>query len=145
MRGARHTLMLPPPEECYVHSPTWVRGRGSSYFDAEPVSLVMALEEAPGAHHVSMVAAHLEVLVGWCEIADDVIATRLLDAPERRGVGFALLMFGAELASALGDERFGPRVAVEERLAAYEAISWATLRSAACLSATVSEYLVSVA
>jgi hypothetical protein len=35
------------PEEALVHGPTWVRGRGSSYHGAEPVILVMALEEEP--------------------------------------------------------------------------------------------------
>src|ERR1041385_3285505 len=119
--------MLPPPSECCVHPPTWVRGRGLSYFDAEPVSLVMALEESPGDHHASMVAAHLDVLVGWCEIGDDLIATKPLDAPERKGVGFALLVFGAELASALGNPRFGPGVAAEDRLCAYAATTRATL------------------
>jgi hypothetical protein len=137
--------MLPPPGEALVHGPTWVRGQGPSYHDAEPVSLVMALEEEPAASHVEMIATHVEVLVGWTEIGDDMVATKDPEAIERKAVGFALLMFTAELASALGSPRFAPVVSHELRADAHEAVTRATLLAGACLAATVSEYLASVA
>jgi hypothetical protein len=136
--------MLPPPEEALVHPPTWVRGVGSSYHGSDPVTLVMALEEEPASSHAAMIAAHLEVLAGWVEIGEDVLARTHPGAPERQAVGFALLMFGAELASALSSP-FGPAVASEERTAATEAIAAATLRAAGCLAATVMEHRTSVA
>lgn len=137
--------MLPPPDEVLIHTPTWVRGRGTSYHGTEPVSLVMAMEGEPSSHHGAMIASHLEVLLGWVEIAEDVLATRPLDAPERRGVGFALLVFAAELSSALYSERFGPHVDPEVRVLATEAIAQATLRAAALLAAMVCDYQASVA
>jgi hypothetical protein len=138
--------MLPPEEECQLHSPTWVRGgSATSYFDSVPVTLVQALEETRASQHLGMVEAHVQVLVGWLEIGDDVIATKPPDAIERRGVGFALLMFAAELAGALGSDRYGPAIPAELRSRACEAVSLATLRAGACLGALASEYWTSVA
>jgi hypothetical protein len=136
--------MLPPPEEALVHPPTWVRGVGSSYHDGDPVTLVMALEEEPASSHAAMMAAHLDVLSGWVQIGEDVLATTQAGAPERQAVGFALLMFGAELASALYSP-FAPLVASDERTAATDAIAAAMLRAAACLAAMVMEHTASVA
>ena len=70
--------------------------------DPEPVTLVMALQGEPAASHPSMVAAHVEVLEAWTAIGEEVLATTAIDAPQRRAVGFALLMFASELASVLG-------------------------------------------
>jgi hypothetical protein len=136
--------MLPPPEEALVHPPTWVRGVGPGYQGSDPVTLVMALEEEPTSSHAAMIAAHRDVLSGWVEIGDDVLSTTHPAAPERRAVGFALLVFGAELASALASP-WGPAVASDERIAATEAIAAATLRAAGCLAATVMEHAASVA
>jgi hypothetical protein len=136
--------MLPPPEEVLVHPPTWVRGVGRSFQGADPVTLVMALENEPASSHAAMIAAHVEVLSGWVEIGEDMLATRQPGAPERQAVGFALLMFGAELASALHSP-FAPPAGSAERTDATEAIAAATLRAAGCLAATVMEHRASVA
>lgn len=136
--------MLPPPEEALVHPPTWVRGVGSSYHGSDPVTLVMALEEEPASSHAAMITAHRDVLSGWVKIGEDVLATTHPAAPERQAVGYALLMFGAELASALGSP-FGPALVGDERIAATEAVAAATLRAAGCLAATVMEHAASVA
>jgi hypothetical protein len=137
--------MLPPWEEALVHPPTWVRGCGSNYHGREPVTLVMALEEEPRSSHANMIGAHLEVLLVWVAIGEDVLGTTPSEAPERRAVGFALLMFAAELASVLSSPEFGGDVAPEVRVAAGEAIAAATLRAGGCLASVVSEYLASVA
>jgi hypothetical protein len=134
--------MLPPWEEALVHPPTWVRGCGSNYHGREPVTLVMALEEEPRASHANMIGAHLEVLLVWVAIGEDVLGAT---PPERRAVGFALLMFAAELASVLSSPEFGGDVAPEVRVAAGEAIAAATLRAGGCLASVVSGYLASVA
>jgi hypothetical protein len=145
-RGARHTLMLPPPEECRLHSPSWVRGaHESSYFDSDPVTLLQALEEAPRSCYVSMVEAHVDVLAGWLAIGDDVIANLAWDAPERRGVGWSLLMFAAELAGALGSELHDLGISEDVVVRANEVIALATLRAGACLGHLASDYWASVA
>lgn len=137
--------MLPPQEDALEYPPTWVRGRSTSYHGSDPVTLVMALEGEPASNHAGMIGAHLDVLSGWVRIGEDMLATTLPDAPERRAVGFALLMFGAELASVLSSPRFGTELTSEVRVAAAETISAATLRAAACLAAVVMEYQLSVA
>jgi hypothetical protein len=129
-----------------VHSPTWVRGAGeSSYFGSDPVTLLEALEEAPRSCYVSMVEAHLEVLTGWLAIGDDVIANLAWDAPQRRGVGWSLLMFAAELAGALGSELQDLGIPGDLEARANEVIALATLRAGACLGHLASDYWVSVA
>ncbi|MGH9294761.1 MAG: hypothetical protein ACRD0B_05470 [Acidimicrobiales bacterium] len=140
-----HTLMLPPREEALNFSPTWVRGRGTSYHDAEAVTLVMALEEEPAHHHLKMLTSHLEVLDGWVEIGEDALRRFAPEAPERVGIGFALLVFAAELSSALCSGALGQEISPELRAASTEAIAQATLTSAGCLASTVSDYLVSIA
>jgi hypothetical protein len=137
--------MLPPPEEALIFSPTWVRGRGTNYHGAEPVTLVTALEEASEQHRADMIGSHLEVLVGWTEIGEDVLRRFAPDAPERVGVGYALLVFAAELSSALSAKWLGAKISPELRAESTEAIAEATLTSAGCLASTVSEYLVSIA
>jgi hypothetical protein len=138
--------MLPPFEERMVHSPSWVRGaRESSYFDSDPVTLLQALEEAPRSCYVSMVEAHLEVLSTWLKIGDEVIAEMAWDAPQRRGVGFSLLMFAAELAGALGSELHDLGIPAELQTRANEVIALATLRAGACLGHLASGYWASVA
>lgn len=138
--------MVPPFEERMVHSPTWVRGaRESSYFDSDPVTLLQALEEAPRSCYVSMVEAHVEVLRTWLVIGDEVIAELGWDDPQRRGVGWSLLMFAAELAGALGSELHDLGIPAELQATANEVIALATLRAGACLGHLASDYWASVA
>lgn len=139
-------MVLPPPEECMVHTPTWVCGAGeSSYFGSDPVTLLQALEEAPRSCYVSMVQAHVDVLAGWLAIGDEVIANLAWDAPERRGVGFSLLMFAAELAGALGSELHDLGIPAELQAEANQVIALATRRAGACLGHLASDYWASVA
>jgi len=129
-----------------LHTPTWVRGAGeSSYFGSDPVTLLQALEEAPRSCYVSMVQAHVDVLTGWLAIGDDVIANLAWDDPERRGVGWSLLMFAAELAGALGSELHDLGIPAELEAKANQVIALATLRAGACLGHLASDYWASVA
>lgn len=110
------------------------------YQGAEPVTLVMALEGEPSKSHASMVAAHVEVLEAWTAIGEEVLATTAIDAPERRGVGFALLTFASELASVLGSPELSQAIAPKARRLAAEAIVAATLRAGGCLAGAVMEH-----
>jgi hypothetical protein len=105
----------------------------------------MALDEAPIALRIPMIAAHREVLLSWVEMGEDVLARTSPKAPERRGVGFALVLFASELASAMGTKRLGHRGGPDLRALCIEAVAKATSVAGACLAMTVSEYLASVA
>lgn len=145
LRCRRHALVLPPSEEALVDSPTWLRRKGRSPFADGPVSLVMALEEEPAARHPSMIAAHSEVLLAWAKLANDLLIATPPEAPERKTMGFNVLIFCAELASALHSERFGPMIAPDLRSSALEVVAQATLQVGGCLAATVCDYQDSLA
>lgn len=104
------------------------------------MTLVMALEGEPSESHAAMIAAHVEVLEAWTAIGEEVLATTATDAPERRAVGFGLLMFAAELASVLGSPGLSPAMATKARSSAAEAIVAATLRAGGCLAGAVMEH-----
>ncbi len=144
LRCAHHALMLPPPEEALAESPTWLRGRGPVYFADGPVTLVMALEEEASTSHPLMIEAHAEVLLIWAKLANDLLGTTSLEAPERKRMGFNVLVFCTELASALHSERFGPRISPDLRNRALEVVAQATLQTGACLAATVRDYQASL-
>ncbi len=144
LRCAHHALMLPPPEEALAESPTWLRGRGPVYFADGPVTLVMALEEEASTSHPSMIEAHAEVLLIWAKLANDLLGTTPLEAPERKRMGFNVLVFCTELASALHSERFGPKISPDLRNRALEVVAQATLQTGACLVATVRDYQASL-
>jgi hypothetical protein len=74
-----------------------------------------------------------------------VIAQLAWDAPERRGVGFSLLAFAAELAGALGSDLQELGIPPELQTTANEVIALATLRAGACLGHLASGYWASVA
>jgi hypothetical protein len=132
--------MLPPREEALNYQPTWAQVQGPSRDGAQPVTLVMALEGEPSDSHAAMIAAHVEVLEAWTAIGEEVLATTATDAPERRAVGFALLMFASELASVLGSPALSPAMAPKARRSAAEAIVAATLRAGGCLAGAVMEH-----
>jgi len=53
-----------------------------------------------------MVERHRECLKGMTDAADCLIVSTSLDNPERPGVGLALVMFAAELASAVRPDEY---------------------------------------
>jgi len=139
-RGRVRELMLPPGRDALVCSPTWAEwseGGGESW---QPVSLVMALEGEPAVRHAEMVADHREVLAALTGAGEGLLAASDDDAPVRRDVGYNLVVFAAELASALRWLKGGGRVDDEGRRACAEAIASATLVAGGCLAATIVEH-----
>ena len=59
-------------------------------------------------------------------------------------MGFNVLVFCTELASALHSERFGPTIPPDLRNRALEVVAQATLQIGACLVATVRDYQASL-
>jgi hypothetical protein len=101
----RHGLILPPRHQPVLHSPTWSRGTSPFFRDGSPVTLVMALEEEPPPAHNAMILAHARALRDLALLAKE----RLGDVPplsslESRSLGYNLVLFGGELASAIFNE-----------------------------------------
>ena len=120
-----------------MHSPTWVRRGERAGEVGRPVSLVMALEDEPASRHAGMVSDHRDVLVGQTGLANGLLARTTVDAAERRDVGYNLVVFAAELASALGWLAEHGRVDPRLRRDCADAVAAATLAAAACLAATI--------
>ena len=123
-----------PDCECGTCAPTWARRRGKSRRFSDPVTLVAALERENAAARPGMVEQHRECLEAMTGAADEVIAVTQRDDPGRPGAGLALMMFAAELASAVRPDEYrgelpGGLVAACER-----DVTAATLAAAACLS-----------
>jgi hypothetical protein len=114
--------------------PTWARRRGKSRRFTEPVTLVAALEREDAAAWRGMLDEHRESLVELTGAVDRLIAVTGREDPDRPGVGLNLLMWAAELASAVRpDECRGdlPGGLVAE---CEQAVTAAALAAAACLS-----------
>ena len=136
--GRVHELMIPPAAEALVASPTWARSSGHAVGSWQPVSLVMALEDEPSGHHAGMVSDHRDVLEDLTGLANMLLAQTASDAVERRDVGYNVVLFGAELASALAGLAGPGRIDEGLRRACAEAVTAATLAAAACLADTIS-------
>jgi hypothetical protein len=134
--------MLPPAGEALVHSPTWVRSGGSGG-SGQPVSLVMAMEGEPASRHVGMMSDHCDVLVVLTGVANGLLTSTGLDAPERRDVGYNVVLFAAELASAVSWLADRGRIDAQMRSDCVEAVATATLQAAGCLAATITRHQAS--
>jgi len=123
-----------------VASPTWVRSSEQAVETWQPVSLVMALEDEPADRHAGMVSDHRDVLEDLTGLANTLLERTLFEAAERRDVGYNVLLFAAELASALGG--LAGRGRIDGRLwrECAEAVTAATLAAAGCLAATITEH-----
>jgi len=131
-----HELLVPPVEEVLLASPTWVR-RGGAW---QPVSLVMVLEDEPVGRHAGMVSDHRDVLEQLTGLADTLLDRTSFEAAERRDVGYNVLLFAAELASALGGLAGPGRIDGRLRRECTEAVVAATLAAGGCLAATIMEH-----
>jgi hypothetical protein len=129
----RHALVMPDCE-CGTCPPTWARRRGKSRRFTEPVTLVAALEREGPAVRRGMVEQHRESLVELTGAADGVIAVTARDDPGRPGAGLALLMFAAELASAVRPDEYRGELPGGLVAACEQAVTAAALAAAACLS-----------
>ncbi len=133
---SKYALVVPGRTESLVASPTWARQIGRSA-DGQAVTLAMVLEDQPASRHEDLIGEHLEVLEQMIGLADAVMAATSLEAPERRPVGFNLLLFAGELASVLREAMMGS-FSLEPvfRRKCLEAIAAATLNAGGCLAAT---------
>ena len=121
-------------------SPTWVRSSEQAVETWQPVSLVMALEDEPADRHAGMVSDHRDVLEELTGLANTLLERTLFEAAERRDVGYNVLLFAAELASALGGLAGPGRIDEGLRRECAEAATAATLAAAGCLAATITEH-----
>jgi hypothetical protein len=129
----RHALVIPDCE-CGTCPPTWARRRGKSRRFTEPVTLVAALEREDAAAWRGMVERHRESLEELTGAVDALIAVTGRDDPGRPGAGLALLMFAAELASAVRPDEYRGDLPAGLVAACEQAVSAAALAAAACLS-----------
>ena len=132
----RHALVLPECE-CGTCAPTWARRRGKSRRFSEPVTLVAALEREPVVARPGMVEQHRECLAQMTAVVDRVIAVTARDDLSRPGAGLALVMFAAELASAVREDEYRGELSAGLVRACEEAVTAATLAAGACLSGLV--------
>ncbi len=129
----RHALVIPDCE-CGTCPPTWARRRGKSRRFTEPVTLVAALEREDAAAWRGMVERHRESLEELTGAVDALIAVTGRDDPGRPGAGLALLMFAAELASAVRPDECRGDLPAGLVAACEQAVTAAALAAAACLS-----------
>jgi hypothetical protein len=132
----RHALVLPECE-CGTCPPTWARRRGKSRRFTRPVTLVAALEREDAAARPGMVERHRGCLEELTAAVDRVISGTARDDPDRPGAGLALLMFAAELASAVRPEEYREDLPAGLVASCEQAVTAATLAAAACLSGFV--------
>lgn len=129
----RHVLVMPDCE-CGTCPPTWMRRRGRSRRLSLPVTLVEALERENAAARVGMAQRHRMQLEELTAAVDGLISSTVQDDPDRSGGGLALLMFAAELASAVRPDEYRDELPARELAACERAVTAATLAAAACLS-----------
>jgi hypothetical protein len=129
----RHALVMPDCE-CGTCPPTWARRRGKSRRFTEPVTLVAALEREDAAAWREMVEQHQVSLEELTAGVDAVIAVTGRNDPGRPGVGLALLMWAAELASAVRPDEYRSDLPAGLVTACEQAVAAAALAAAACLS-----------
>ena len=132
----RHALVLPECE-CGTCAPTWARRRGKSRRFSEPVTLVAALERESVVARPGMVERHRECLAQMTAVVDQVIAVTSRDDLSRPGAGLALVMFAAELASAVREDEYRGELSAGLVRACEQAVTAATLAAGACLSGLV--------
>jgi len=94
----------------------------------------MVLEQEPASRHEGRVRDHRDALEAMIELSDAVLVSTAIGAPARGPMGFNLLAFAGELASALRHGEPGARsVDPGLRRACLETIAAATLNAAGCL------------
>ena len=132
----RHALVMPECE-CGTCSPSWARRRGKSRRFSQPVTLVEALEREDTAVRQGMVERHRQSLVELTSAVDRVISQTVREDPDRPGAGLSLLLFAAELASAMRPDEYRSELPAGLVAACEQAVTAATLAAAACLAGFV--------
>jgi hypothetical protein len=132
----RHALVMPECE-CGTCAPTWARRRGKSRRFSEPVTLVAALEGEHALARPGMVERHRECLAQMTGMVDEMIAVTARDDLSRPDAGLALVMFAAELASAVRADEYRGELPEGLVRSCEQAVTAATLAAGACLSGLV--------
>jgi hypothetical protein len=132
----RHALVMPECE-CGTCAPTWARRRGKSRRFSEPVTLVAALEREHALARPGMVERHRECLAQMTGMVDEMIAVTARDDLSRPDAGLALVMFAAELASAVRADEYRGELPEGLVRSCEQAVTAATLAAGACLSGLV--------
>ena len=96
----RHRPVMPGCD-CGLCLPTLANRRGKSRRFTLPVTLVAALAAEDAACRPGMVQEHLACLSSLVSEVNGLIVATPWDDVDRPGVGLAVIMFAAELASAL--------------------------------------------
>jgi hypothetical protein len=132
----RHALVMPDCE-CGTCPPTWARRRGKSRRFTQAVTLVEALEREDAAAQPGMALRHRDRLEELTAAVDQLISQTEREDRDRPGAGLALLLFGAELASAVRPDEYRGELPAEQAAACERAVTAATLAAAACVSGFV--------
>jgi hypothetical protein len=122
---------------CGTCPPTWARRRGKSRRFSEPVTLVAALEGEHALARPGMVERHRECLAQMTGMVDEMIAVTARDDLSRPDAGLALVMFAAELASAVRADEYRGELPEGLVRSCEQAVTAATLAAGACLSGLV--------
>jgi len=96
---AEHDLWFPEPDEALTRAPTWLRRIGKTA-DGQAVTLAMVLEQEPASGHEDRIGEHRQALEAMIELSEAVLGSTPIGATARGPVGFNLLAFAGELASA---------------------------------------------
>ena len=96
-----------------------------------------ALEREPAVARPGMVEQHRECLEQMTGVADRMIAVTARDDLSRPDAGLALVMFAAELASAVRADEYRDALPAGLVRACEQAVTAATLAAAGCLSGLV--------
>lgn len=139
LTSGRHVLFAPPPSKAILYSPTWSRG---TPYDWNPVTLVMGLEEEPKGSHHGIILARTGALRGHAMIAKKFIDAGMISALspfQARTLGFNLVLFASELASAMLNQPYALEASPVLRQQAFETVSFATLHAAVLLGPTIQE------
>lgn len=101
------------------------------------MTLVVALERESVVARPGMVEQHRECLAQMTAVVDQVIAVTSRDDLSRPGAGLALVMFAAELASAVREDEYRGELPAGLVRACEQAVTAAMLAAGACLSGLV--------
>jgi len=118
-------------------APTWARRRGKSKRYTEPVTLVDALQAADAARRPAMVEQHRQCLSSMTHAVDKLLAATSWDDLGRPDVGLCLLLFAAELASAVRPDAFRDQLPAEQVAACEQTVTATTLATAGCMTGLV--------
>lgn len=101
------------------------------------MTLVAALEREHALARPGMVEQHRECLVQMTGMVDEMIAVTARDDLGRPDAGLALVMFAAELASAVRADEYRGELPAGLVRSCEQAVTAATLAAGACLSGLV--------